>query len=336
MMLSKEFLKIAHKIAPRKDGLSVFEYIESDGTQLKVSNGAEFLICKQPMEEKGLFNFKQSEVLGKLSSPWGGKFEKAYEKELPETPHYDDLSFVALSDRQKKKLLEASGFVSRDETRFFMNGVYFSPEDKIVATDGRIMYVASGFEGLSSNVIVRMTPALQVILSEKCIVEMESRTFDDATYGTIFFKFEIGNIQYVYGNQIIDGKFPNWKKVIPETYAKRTGLPDRDAWKEIFKKARALKLYSVCFRKISDEQVEVFMESNNLEPIESLGILKWTLWCDATGRIELRLATKYFDKVLTIGGINEMAYSDFRNAIRFNADDGTFALVMPCTPRDEY
>jgi DNA polymerase-3 subunit beta len=105
--------------------------------------------------------------------------------------------------------------VSDDQTRFQMSGVYFEKdEDKIVmvATDGKRLSYASKF---LTNAVPDFTG---VIIPVKILLIIQKRFSDEGnisvkvTDNTVFFTFGLYNLS----SQLIEGQFPNYKRVIPE------------------------------------------------------------------------------------------------------------------------
>ncbi|MCG8479352.1 MAG: DNA polymerase III subunit beta [Spirochaetales bacterium] len=105
--------------------------------------------------------------------------------------------------------------VSDDETRFFMNGVYLEPDENklvMVATDGRrLSYIsqetASGLTGFSG-----------VIIPPKVLNLVRKLSSGEGTLRMavadkhVFFEFE----EHLVSSALIDGQFPNYRRVIPE------------------------------------------------------------------------------------------------------------------------
>jgi DNA polymerase-3 subunit beta len=106
--------------------------------------------------------------------------------------------------------------VSDDETRYFMNGVFLEKaEDKIimVATDGRRLAYISKSAGNEINDFAG------VIVPPKILNVITKRAGDEGlvsisvTDKTIFIRFG----SYSLSSVLLEGQFPNYRKVIPET-----------------------------------------------------------------------------------------------------------------------
>lgn len=158
-------------------------------------------LIMRPLEKKVRFQLKS------LS---GEKF--------PELPKAENDLFFELPSREFKKMIAQTLFsVSTDETRYFMNGVFMekSPEGALVmvSTDGRrLAYIKHDFEGS----IPDFRP---VIIPTKVLGIISKRLSDEGmiavaiTDKSIFFRFN----NYQISSVLIEGQFPNYQKVIPQS-----------------------------------------------------------------------------------------------------------------------
>lgn len=109
-------------------------------------------------------------------------------------------------------LAESAGrlipFASTDTCRFFLNGIYIDSENKaLVATDGRRLGYLSFESELPSMIITVNTFAKAEGMGE--VIYTVSKNDDK------WFKIENDNLIIV--SKLIDGQFPNWKRVVPPT-----------------------------------------------------------------------------------------------------------------------
>jgi DNA polymerase-3 subunit beta len=115
----------------------------------------------------------------------------------------------------KEMIQETIFAVSDDETRYFMNGIFFEKsEDKfiMVATDGRrLAYISKAADaGINDFTGVIIPPKILSILLKRAGEEgMVSVSITDRT---IFIQFG----SYKLSSVLIEGQFPNYRKVIPE------------------------------------------------------------------------------------------------------------------------
>jgi len=134
---------------------------------------------------------------------------------FPEFP-VSNTSFFEMPIKDFKEMINQTVFaVSDDETRYFMNGVYFEKgEEKInmVATDGRRLAFISK---KASNEIKDFSG---IIIPPKILNVVVKRSGDEGNVGisvndkTIFVNFA----SYKFSSVLIEGMFPNYRKVVPE------------------------------------------------------------------------------------------------------------------------
>ncbi|MDR0502907.1 MAG: DNA polymerase III subunit beta [Treponema sp.] len=135
---------------------------------------------------------------------------------FPEFP-VSGSSFFEMPIKDFKDMIKQSIFaVSDDETRYFMNGVYLEKsEDKInmVATDGRrLAYVGKPASS-------KISDFSGVIIPPKILNIISKRSGDEGPINisvndkTIYINFA----SYEFTSVLIEGMFPNYKKVIPES-----------------------------------------------------------------------------------------------------------------------
>lgn len=138
-------------------------------------------------------------------------------EKYPEIFSAEDNSYFEVSSKEIKSMISQTSFaVSEDETRYYLNGVLFEKKDNklnMVATDGRRLSFASKeiLDGVNDFPSVIVHPkVLNIILKHA----PEEGNISISIYEKmIFFKF--GN--YKFGSVLIDGKFPEYSRVIPES-----------------------------------------------------------------------------------------------------------------------
>ncbi|MCL2444002.1 MAG: DNA polymerase III subunit beta [Treponema sp.] len=124
--------------------------------------------------------------------------------------------FFEMPIKDFREMVQQSVFaVSDDETRYFMNGVYLEKnEDKLnmVATDGRRL----AFVG--KNINKKVHDFQSIIIPPKILSTVIKRSGDEGLINIsisdkmIFINFA----SYQFSSVLIEGMFPNYKKVIPE------------------------------------------------------------------------------------------------------------------------
>lgn len=173
---------------------------------------------------------------------------------------------LSLPQESLKALLEKTSFaMARDDVRYYLNGVLLEwGEDKIrsVATDGHRLALmdfpaASGIEDLS------------VILPRKGIQGLE-RLLED-TEDPVHLAFTKNNVRLSFPgikfkSKLIEGRFPDYRRVIPET----TDMPirvDRRMLQKVLKRIAVLsnrKTHGVRF-SVSPGQLQLTAENPDQE-----------------------------------------------------------------------
>jgi DNA polymerase-3 subunit beta len=138
---------------------------------------------------------------------------------FPEFPAAENVPFFELPSKEIKKMISQTSFaVSADETRYFMNGVYFEKKDNklvLVATDGkRLSFASKEFaEGISDFPSAIVHPKVLNIVAKH--LSDEGNISIAIVDKMIFFRFQ----NYELSSTLIDGQFPNYMRVIPESQA---------------------------------------------------------------------------------------------------------------------
>ncbi len=138
---------------------------------------------------------------------------------FPEFTSPNSLSFFDIPVKEFKEMINQTVFsVSDDETRYFMNGVFMEKKDdklQLVATDGRrLAYISKSF-GIS------LPDFKGIIIPPKILNIISRRATDEGPLSiavgekNIFFRFA----NYEFSSVLIEGQFPNYNRVIPESQA---------------------------------------------------------------------------------------------------------------------
>ena len=143
------------------------------------------------------------------------KLKSIASDKFPEFP-VSSSAFFEMPIKDFKEMVQQTLFaVSDDETRYFMNGVFLEKaEDKIcmVATDGRRLSFIDKEAGKNIN------DFSGVIIPPKILNTVIKRAGDEGmislsiTDKTIFISFA----SYKFSSVLLEGQFPNYKRVIPE------------------------------------------------------------------------------------------------------------------------
>ncbi len=147
---------------------------------------------------------------------------------------------VAFTQRDVKNMLDATAFaMAQQDVRYYLNGMLLelgSQYVRLVATDGHRLALSSLATDLSRE------SDTQVIIPRKGVIEL-ARLLNDSddevvlSIGDSHIYSQIGN--YKFTSKLIDGKFPDYNRVIPKGGDKIIHA-DRSSLKEMFTRASIL------------------------------------------------------------------------------------------------
>lgn len=147
---------------------------------------------------------------------------------FPEFPVAEEVPFFEIPSKDIKKMIGQTSFaVSIDETRYFMNGVFFEKRDNkliLVSTDGRrLAYASKEFpEGIADFPSAIVHPKVLNIVARH--LSDEGSISIAIVDKMIFFRFQ----NYELSSTLIDGKFPNYMRVIPESQINNFKVQKKD------------------------------------------------------------------------------------------------------------
>jgi DNA polymerase-3 subunit beta len=131
---------------------------------------------------------------------------------------------IKLTQKQFKRLLALVQYsMAQQDIRYYLNGLLLvvnGPEMRVVATDGHRLAFAS--EALPESL-----PRTEVILPRKTVLELSRQLADNDEALEIVLtgsqaRFRFGDIELV--SKLIDGKFPDYERVIPQHHTKVLSL----------------------------------------------------------------------------------------------------------------
>ena len=196
----------------------------------------------------------------------------------PELKEIGEESFFEFPQAEFLDMIAKTLFaVSSDETRYFMNGVYFEKTDDklvMVATDGRrLSYVAKSAEakvGDFKGVII--PPKILHLIRKLCAGEGNLSLA--ISENSLFVRFG----QLRIASNLIDAQFPNYQRVIPKSQEHRLTV-SRDSLQA------ALRRVSLLVEEKS-RRVQISVEPGNLEVSSSegeIGMAKEQMPCEYDG-----------------------------------------------------
>jgi len=249
-------------------------------------------------------------------------------EKFPEIEEVEKMNFIDIPSKDFKEMIAHTAFaVSTDEARYFMTGVYFEKnEDKLVlvATDGKRL----AYE--SNPVLAEVEDFNSVIVRPKILNIVAKHASDE---GSISLATNENNIvlkfsNYVLSSNLINGTFPNYKRVIPENQPNKFQVQNEELMS-------AVKRISV----MSDQkEVRIFFDITpgvlSVHSISELGDAREEIPCQYAGE-SVTIAMKsahLMDALKSIDSENvvfEFSTSMAAVVIRSDVPSSFFDIIMP-------
>ncbi|MDP1527065.1 MAG: DNA polymerase III subunit beta [Rhodocyclaceae bacterium] len=148
---------------------------------------------------------------------------------------------LKLTQKQFKRLLSLVQYaMAQQDIRYYLNGLLLvvnQNELRVVATDGhRLAYASESITGMAND------GRIDVILPRKTVMELSRQLADNdepleiALMGTQA-RFSFGDVEFI--SKLIDGKFPDYERVIPQNQNKSIKL-DRSLLQHCLQRAAIL------------------------------------------------------------------------------------------------
>jgi DNA polymerase-3 subunit beta len=246
---------------------------------------------------------------------------------FPEFP-VSSAGFFKMPIKSFKEMINQTVFsVSDDETRFFMNGVYFEKNEGkliMVATDGRrLAYIEKETSEINDFTGVIIPPKILNIITKRAgdegLIEIS------VTDRIIFIRFG----SYFLSSVLIEGQFPNYRKVIPEEQSGSLSV-NRDEMIDALRRVSLLveqKSHRI-FLGLKPGTMEIFSEEGEI------GDAKEEIPCEYNGEeISLALNYRYLEEPFKVITTDEICirFSEPSKAITILPVPKTdfFHIVMP-------
>lgn len=162
-------------------------------------------------------------------------------RDFPKIPSSEGLAFVPVDGKEFADMIERVAFsASKDETRFFMCGVYMERADlgvRMVTTDGHRLTLAQapgiGGSTIGDGVIVPIKAAREIA---RLIKSERGAAVSIASKGPNMF-VRVGS--WELATKLVDGKFPEFWQVIPDSHQKLVTV-ERKTLIDALKRAKPL------------------------------------------------------------------------------------------------
>lgn len=259
------------------------------------------------------------------------------EEILPETMNENDFEWHELSKEQITKFLEASEFVTDDERRKNMLGVFIDETGTLAATNGIFCYKAEGFDGFPSIAYNVNDVIFKKLLSNKKSKQVFLGVKIENNYQEyVALKCVIDGKHYMYVNRAIEYKFVNFKVIFPDVFNdyKNLDLPDKNSWKELFSygkeifkeanKTDSFHITKIIFiSKANKSTVNVKFDGESSEKDKSL------LWKGFPKDFTIAVNLFYFNKLLKVHNLKKIYCKEAEKAL-FAIYDNKIIAFMPC------
>lgn len=250
-------------------------------------------------------------------------------EKFPEIQNISEEHFFSFPQKKFIEMISQTVFsISDDETRYFMNGVYMEKNDDsiiMVATDGRrLSYISDSSEDPIYDFPGVIIPSKILNLVKK-LSSGEGNLSIAVSEKTLYVKFDN---QKVYST-LIDGQFPNYNRVIPESQEYHITVNKNDF-------SDALKRVSLLAEQKSKRIfLSVNGETISLKSEESeIGVAKEEFPCVYEGpEITIALNCQYLQDPLRVIEEDEISieFTEANRAITLSPVPGKnyFHIIMP-------
>jgi len=124
-----------------------------------------------------------------------------------------------------RKLIAADIFASTEQTRFYLNGVYFEVKEgkgQFVATDGHrlVMLPLGDMDGPDCSVIIPSSLIKKIKLDKH--LDLGEITIET---GAHYSDIKIDYYGATYGEKAIDGTYPDFRRILPADDLEQKGAP---------------------------------------------------------------------------------------------------------------
>lgn len=185
--------------------------------------------------------------------------------EFPEFPSYEGKPRISINSNSLiDSLKKITPSIDTNNPKFELNGALIDiKKDSInfASTDTRRLAVV--------NVENQSSTEISIILPKKAIVEIQKLFFNDIELYYDETNLIIHSDQYTFFTKLINGKFPEYSRIIPKEISKNLVLPKSimiDSIKQITTISTDVKITflndSITFESLSDDNIEAKTEIN--------------------------------------------------------------------------
>lgn len=250
--------------------------------------------------------------------------------DFPKVEAHDFERALTISKTELKKIIDRTAFcMAQQDVRYYLNGLYVEVSGKRlrgVATDGHRMAVTE-MDALEEEVA-----AAQIIIPRKGVQEISRLLVEsDATVsvqiGGNHARLSVDN--QILTTKLIDGKFPDYTKVIPQTQSKEVIL-NRQVFREALSRVSILANEKYRGIRLNLEAGRLRVTANNPEQEEAVEEIDTTYSGEG---LEIGFNVNYLIEATNAIGSSEvvLGLSDANSSCTLKAtdDSSTKYIVMP-------
>ena len=183
--------------------------------------------------------------------------------EFPEFPSYEGKSRISIESHSLiESLKKITPAIDTNNPKFELNGALIDIKQESInfaATDTRRLAIV--------NIENKSTSELSIILPKKAIVEIQKLFFDNIELYYDDTNLIIHSEQYTFFTKLINGKFPEYSRIIPKEVSNTLILPKAimiDSIKQITTISSDVKITFlnnfITFESLSDDNIEAKTE----------------------------------------------------------------------------
>jgi len=229
------------------------------------ANGKKFLDIIRILKDDNIYLKVEKNMLFISQSHSNFKLPTFSYNEFPDFPTYKEKARISINSHLLiDSLRKITPAIDNNNPKFELNGALIDIKKEginFASTDTRRLAVV--------NIPNQSLNELSIILSKKAIVEIQKLFFDDIELYYDETNLIIRSKQYTFFTKLINGKFPEYSRIIPKEIAHSLLLPKAimiDSIKQITTISTDVKITflndTIIFESLSDDNIEAKTEIN--------------------------------------------------------------------------
>jgi len=235
--------------------------ISKDGSI--TANGKKFLDIVRILKDGDISLKVKNDTLHISQAHSNFKLPTFSHNEFPEFPSYEEKARISIESHTLiESLKKITPAIDTNNPKFELNGALIDIKQNSInfaSTDTRRLAVV--------NVNNESANELSIIIPKKAIIEIQKLFFDDIELYYDETNLIIHSEQYTFFTKLINGKFPEYSRIIPKEIANNLVLPKAimiDSIKQITTISTDLKITFlndiITFESLSDDNIEAKTE----------------------------------------------------------------------------